>query len=60
MAFQKSLLTAPILASTLGLMACDGDDGDDGSAGSPGTSQTLIELNTLGTYASGAFVSTPV
>ena len=55
MTFQKSLLTAAILASTLGLMACDGDDGDDGSAGSPGTSQTLIELNTLGTYASGAF-----
>jgi len=55
MTFQKSLLTAAILASTLGLTACDGDDGDDGSAGSPGTSQTLIELNTLGTYASGAF-----
>ena len=55
MTFQNSLLTAAILASTLGLAACDGDDGDDGSAGSPGTSQTLIELNTLGTYASGAF-----
>ena len=55
MTFQKSLLTAAILASTLGLTACDGDDGDDGNAGSPGTSQTLIELNTLGTYASGAF-----
>ena len=55
MTFQKSLLTAAILASTPGLAACDGDDGDDGSTGSPGTSQTLIELNTLGTYASGAF-----
>ena len=55
MTFQNSLLTAAILASTLGLAACDGDDGDDGSTGSPGTSQTLIELNTLGTYASGAF-----
>ena len=55
MTFQNSLLTAAILASTLGLAACDGDDGDDGSTSSPGTSQTLIELNTLGTYASGAF-----
>jgi len=55
MKFQKSLLTAAILMSTLGLTACDGDDGDDGNAGAPGNSQTLIELNTLGTYKSGAF-----
>lgn len=55
MEFQKSLLTAAILTSALGLTACDGDDGDDGSAGTPGTSQTLIELNVLGTYESGAF-----
>ena len=55
MEFQKSLLTAAILTSALGLTACNGDDGDDGSAGSPGTSQTLIELNVLGSYESGAF-----
>lgn len=55
MEFQKSLLTAAILTSTLGLVACDGDDGKDGSAGTPGTSQTLIELNVVGTYESGVF-----
>ncbi|KPQ29855.1 MAG: hypothetical protein HLUCCX14_04300 [Marinobacter excellens HL-55] len=34
------------------LAGCDGDDGNDGA---PGTSKTLIELNVLGTYASGVF-----
>ncbi|GGC63249.1 choice-of-anchor I family protein [Marinobacter halophilus] len=52
MELRKSLVTAAILASTLGLTACDGDDGDNGVAG---TSQTTIELNVLGTYASGIF-----
>ncbi|MFO8153566.1 choice-of-anchor I family protein [Thioalkalivibrio sp.] len=52
MNFQKTLLSAAVLTSVLGLAACDGDDGNDGA---PGTSQTLIELNALGTYASGIF-----
>lgn len=52
MELRKSLLAAAILTSTLGLTACDGDDGNDGVAG---TSQTTVELNQLGTYASGVF-----
>lgn len=55
MAFQKSLLSAAIVAAALGLTACEGDDGSNGNDGAPGTSQTLIELNVLGTYASGIF-----
>lgn len=55
MELRKSLLAAAILTSTLALTACDGDDGDDGAAGEAGTSQTTIELNELGTYASGVF-----
>ncbi len=55
MKFQKSLLSAAILTAALGLTACDGDDGSDGNDGAPGTSQSLIELNVLGTYASGIF-----
>lgn len=55
MELRKSLLAAAILTSTLGLSACDGDDGDNGVAGIAGTSQTTIELNQLGTYASGVF-----
>ncbi|MFO7993586.1 MAG: choice-of-anchor I family protein, partial [Marinobacter sp.] len=52
MKLQKTLLSAAILTTVLGLTACDGDDGNDGA---PGTSQTLIELNVLGSYASGIF-----
>ncbi|MDK8462928.1 choice-of-anchor I family protein [Marinobacter sp. SS13-12] len=55
MKFQKSLLSAAILTAAFGLTACDGDDGSNGNDGAPGTSQTLIELNVLGTYASGIF-----
>lgn len=52
MDFRKSLLTAAILSSALGLSACidDGEDGANGSDGAAGTSQTLIELNVLGSY----------
>lgn len=52
MNLRKSLLGTAVLASVLGLAGCEGDDGADGA---PGTSQTLIELNVLGTYASGVF-----
>lgn len=52
MKFQKTFLSVAVLTSVLGLAACDGDDGSDGT---PGTSQTLIQLNVLGTYASGIF-----
>lgn len=55
MKFQKTLLSAAILSTVLGLTACDGDDGSDGNDGAQGTSQTLIELNVLGSYASGVF-----
>lgn len=55
MTFQKSLLSAAIVAAALGLTACEGDDGSNGNDGAAGTSQTLIELNVLGTYASGIF-----
>lgn len=55
MKLQKTLLSAAILTTVLGLTACDGDDGSDGNDGAPGTSQTLIELNVLGSYASGVF-----
>lgn len=52
MDFRKSLLTAAVLSSALGLSACtdDGEDGANGSDGAAGTSQTLIELNVLGSY----------
>lgn len=55
MKLQKSLLSAAILTAVFGLTACDGDDGSDGNDGAAGTSQTLIELNVLGSYASGTF-----
>ena len=51
---RKSLLALAIAGSLLALAGC-ADDGDNGSDGASGTSQTLIELNALGTYASGAF-----
>ncbi|WP_150911244.1 choice-of-anchor I family protein [Marinobacter halotolerans] len=54
MELRKSLLTLAITGSLVTLAGCT-DDGTDGTDGAPGTSQTLIELNTLGTYASGAF-----
>ncbi len=47
--FRKTLLSATILSSVLGLSACT-DDGDDGADGANGISKTLIELNVLGTY----------
>ncbi|MFY3774409.1 choice-of-anchor I family protein [Marinobacter salsuginis] len=47
--FRKTLLSATILSSLLGLSACT-DDGDDGADGINGTSKALIELNVLGTY----------
>lgn len=57
MEFRKSLLTLAIAGSFVALTGCtdDGTDGKDGATGAPGVSQTLIELNTLGTYASGTF-----
>jgi DNA-binding beta-propeller fold protein YncE len=54
MEFRKSLLTLAITGSFIALTGC-GDDGNDGVDGASGTSQTLIELSTLGTYASGIF-----
>lgn len=54
MEFRKSLLTLAIAGFFVALSGC-ADDGDDGKDGAPGTSQTLIELNILGTYASGIF-----
>lgn len=47
--FRKTLLSATILSSLLGLSACT-NDGDDGADGINGTSKALIELNVLGTY----------
>lgn len=52
MKLKPSLLSLAVLSATVALTGCDGDDGSDGA---PGTSQTLIELNQLGTYASGVF-----
>jgi len=54
MKFCKSLLTLAITGSFIALTGCT-DDGDNGADGTNGTSQTLIEMNVLGTYASGAF-----
>ena len=54
MEFRKSLLTLAITGTFFTLTGC-GDDGTDGTDGTNGTSQSLIELNVLGTYASGAF-----
>jgi hypothetical protein len=54
MELRKSLLTLAITGSFVALTGCTGD-GDDGAPGSPGTSQTLIEMNVLGSYASGPF-----
>ncbi|WP_444713686.1 choice-of-anchor I family protein [Marinobacter sp. NSM] len=53
--FSRTLLSTAVLASVIGLAGCDGDDGRDGLDGQAGTSQTLIELNVLGSYASGIF-----
>ena len=55
--FRKSLLPIAISGTLLALTGCtdDGDDGANGADGTKGTSQTLIELNVLGSYASGAF-----
>ncbi|MGP9832643.1 choice-of-anchor I family protein [Marinobacter sp. NSM] len=55
MMFSRTLLSTAVLASVIGLAGCDGDDGRDGLDGQAGTSQTLIELNVLGSYASGIF-----
>jgi hypothetical protein len=54
MEFRKSLLALAISGSVIALAGCT-DDGTDGTDGVAGISQTLIELNVLGTYASGAF-----
>jgi choice-of-anchor I-like protein len=56
-ALRKTLLALAIAGSAVALTACgdDGDNGTDGADGTNGTSQTLIEMNVLGTYASGAF-----
>ena len=54
MEFRKSLLTLAITGSFIALTGC-GDNGNNGADGASGTSQTLIELNVLGSYASGAF-----
>lgn len=51
---RKSLLALAIAGSFVALAGCV-DDGENGSDGANGTSQTLIEMNVLGTYASGAF-----
>jgi DNA-binding beta-propeller fold protein YncE len=53
-ALRKTLLALAIAGSAAALTGC-GDDGDNGTDGTNGTSQTLIEMNVLGTYASGAF-----
>ncbi len=53
-AFRKTLLSMAVASSLVVLAGCT-DDGDDGSNGANGTSQTLIEMNVLGTYASGSF-----
>jgi DNA-binding beta-propeller fold protein YncE len=54
---RKSLLTLAITSCFVALTGCtdDGDNGSDGADGNNGTSQTLIEINVLGTYASGTF-----
>lgn len=54
MEFRRSLLALAVTGSFIALSGC-GDDGENGSDGAPGTSQTSVELNVLGTYASGAF-----
>ena len=57
MEFRKSFLAWAISGSVIALSGCtdDGSDGADGVEGAAGISQTLIELNVLGTYASGVF-----
>jgi hypothetical protein len=57
MEFRKSLLTLAITGSFIALTGCgdNGNNGANGADGASGTSQTLIELNVLGSYASGAF-----
>jgi hypothetical protein len=54
---RKSLLTLAITSCFVALTGCtdDGDNGSDGADGNNGSSQTLIEMNVLGTYASGTF-----
>lgn len=52
--FRQTLLSMAVASSLVVLAGCT-DDGDDGSNGANGTSQTLIEMNVLGTYASGSF-----
>jgi len=54
MVFHESLLALAISGSIIALTGCT-DDGADGTDGAAGVSQTLIELNVLGTYASGVF-----
>jgi DNA-binding beta-propeller fold protein YncE len=56
MEFRKSLLTLAITGSFIALTGCgdNGNNGANGADGASGTSQTLIELNVLGSYASGA------
>ena len=51
---HKTLLSMAVASSLIALAGCT-DDGDDGTDGANGSSQTLIEMNVLGTYASGAF-----
>lgn len=57
MEFRKSFLALAISGSVIALAGCtdDGVDGAEGTDGAAGISQTLIELNVLGTYASGVF-----
>jgi hypothetical protein len=57
MEFRKSLLTLAITGSFIALTGCgdNGSNGVDGVDGASGISQTLIELNVLGSYASGTF-----
>ncbi|KAA1175660.1 alkaline phosphatase [Marinobacter salinexigens] len=50
--FRKTLISAAVLSSVVGLSACtdDGDNGVDGIDGINGSSKTLIELSVLGSY----------
>ncbi|SOB76038.1 hypothetical protein SAMN04488490_1709 [Marinobacter sp. LV10R510-11A] len=53
MEFRKSLLALAITGTVIALAGCTDDNNATDDA--TGTSQTRIELNVLGTYASGAF-----
>ncbi|WP_166263393.1 choice-of-anchor I family protein [Marinobacter caseinilyticus] len=51
MTVHRSLLSAAVVSSLLGMTACT-EDGKNGADGQPGISNTLIELNLLGRYQS--------